>query len=410
MKKKILIIGNGAKEYALARKLSENYEIYVTPSGDAIKEFVTCLDIREDNVKELLEFVMENGIDLTIPCSVTSIKSDIVSKFTENKQQVFAPSANAAEITYNKVLAKKTLYKLRIPTPKFGIFEKQNQAMDYIKNQQIPFVMKTNDSNSAVIITSSGTAKNIAEMVYAEKDKRLIIEDYVYGTPFFFYTLTDGYKALPIGNSLAYKHSLDGDGGQLTSGMGACIPNCKLTIEHEYFIMDNVIYPVLEYLDKAGKPYLGILGVNGIITDDGEISVLGWQSFLQDCDAAGILEGIDDDLYDLFEACIIGSFSDEVNSINLNDKLSVSLVLNCTNKVNNSNIINGLDNLDEDTLISFYPSVKKNKYLEYEAENGPLMVLTGLGYTYSSASEKVYSDAEDIQYSGKFHRKDICRV
>ena len=85
MKKKILIIGNGAKEYALAKKLAEKHEIFITPASDTLKEFAQCLDIREDSVKELLEFVVENGIDLTIPISSAALKSDIVSLFNENK-------------------------------------------------------------------------------------------------------------------------------------------------------------------------------------------------------------------------------------------------------------------------------------------------------------------------------------
>ena len=410
MNKKILIIGNGAKEYALAKKLSENNEIYVTPSSDGLKEFATCLDIREDSTHELLEFVMENDIDMTIAVSGKAISSDIASLFTQHKQQIFAPAGKAYEIIANKAQAKKVLYKLRIPTPKFGIFEKQNLASDYIKNQKYPFVIKNNDNNSATIITSENTAKIILETAFSEKNKKIIIEDYVYGTPFSFYTITDGYKALPLGSSLTYKHSLEGNGGQLTSGMGACVPNYKLSVENEYFIMDNIIYPTLDYLEIAGNPYLGILGVNGILTEEGEVVILGWQSFTQDCDTDAILNGIDDDLYDLFESCIIGSFSDEVETINTSSKQSVSLVLSCKNKDNKENIITGLEALDEDTDITFCPTVTKNKYLEWEASNGADLILTCSASSLAKACEKVYNEASDIDFSGISYRKDICKI
>ena len=408
--KKILIIGNGAKAYALAKKLSENNEIYVTPSSDSFKEIAVCLDIREYNIHELLEFVVENDIDMTIAISDKAIASDIASLFSQHKQPIFAPTAKAAEIIGNKAQAKKVLYKLRIPTPRFGIFEKQNLAAEYIKNQKYPFVIKTNDNNSAAIITSENTAKIILDSAFNEKNKKVIIEDYVYGTPFSFYTITDGYKALPIGNSLTYKHSLEGNGGQLTSGMGACVPNYKLSIENEYFIMNNIIYPTLDYLEIAGNPYLGILGVNGIITEAGEVAVLGWQSFTQDCDTDAVLNGIDDDLYSLFESCIIGSFSDEVETLNINNKQSVSLVLNCRNKVNNENIIKGLDSLDDDTNITFCPTVTKNKYLEWEAAYGADIILTCSASSLSKACTKVYNEAADIDFSGISYRKDICKI
>ena len=410
MNKKILIIGNGAKEYALAKKLSENHEIYITPTSDALKEFATCLDIREDNIHELLEFVMENDIDMTIAVSEKAISSDIASLFNQHKQSIFAPTAKSNEIVTNKAAAKKVLYKLRIPTPKFGIFEKQNLAADYIKNQKYPFIIKTNDNNSATVITSENTAKIILDSVFMEKNKKVIIEDYVYGMPFSFYTITDGYKALPLGSSLTYKHSLEGNGGQLTKGMGSCVPNYKLSINNEYFIMDNIIYPTLNYLEMAGNPYLGILGVNGILTNDGDVIILGWHSFTQDCDTDAILNSINDDLYSLFESCIIGSFSDEIDSINVNDSQSVSLVINCKNKDNKENIIKGLDNIDENALVTFYPNVNKNKYLEWEASTGANIVLTCSASSLAKAVEKVYREVLDIDFSGISYRKDICKI
>lgn len=410
MKKKILIIGNGAKEYALAKNLSNKHEIFVAPFCETMKEFATCLDIRENNSKELLEFVLENGIDLTIPISLESLKSDIVELFNSNNQPIFAPTKSANKLICDKALAKKVLYKLRIQTPKFGIFEKQNMVLDYIKNLKNPFVLKTDDSNSATVFTSYSSAKTLVETNFIEKNKRIIIEDYIYGTPFSFYTITDGFKALPIGSSITYKHSLEGDGGQLTSGMGACSPNYKLTIEQENFLMDNVIYPTLDYYEIEGNPYLGILGVNGILTEDGRIFILGYHSFMQDCDATAILELLKEDLYTLFESCIIGSFSDDRETISLSNKYSTSLVITCRNQNNDENVINGLDKLDDDTIVTFYPTVKKNKYLEYEANYGSVLILTAIASTASRATKKVYDEAQNVDFLGIKYRKDICNL
>jgi len=410
MQKKILIIGNGAKEYALAKKLSEKHEIYITPSSDTLKEFAQTLDIRENNVTELLDFVMENGIDMTIPLSLTALNSNIVEVFNANNQKIFAPDINASKLIFDKALAKKVLYKLRIPTPKFGIFEKQNMVLDYIKNQKIPFVMKTDSPNSAAVFTSAFSAKTLVEMSLVEKNNRIIIEDYIYGTPFSFYTITDGYKALPIGSSILYKYALEGDGGQLTSGMGACSPNYKLTLEQEYYLMDNVIYPTLDYLEIEGHPYLGILGVNGVLTNEGKIFVLGWQSFMQDCDAPSVLEVLDEDLYELFDSCVVGSFSDETREIRAGERFASTLVLNCKNKINKENVINGLDSLDDDVKLVFYPNVKKNRYLEYEAETGAVLSLTASAATASASVKKMYEEAEEIKFESVSFRKDICRA
>ena len=186
MSKKILIIGNSAKEYALAKNLSKNNDVYVAPGSPTIKEFATCIDIRENSSTELLEFVMENDINLTIATSAKAIATDITKIFTNNNQPIFAPTAQAARLIFDKALLKKVLYKLRIPTPKFGIFEKQNMAADYIKNLKNPFVLKTNEPSSAIILNNQQTAKTILDSYFAKKNQKIIIEDYIWGSSFTF--------------------------------------------------------------------------------------------------------------------------------------------------------------------------------------------------------------------------------
>ena len=407
--KKILIVGNSAKEYALAKKMSETCEVYAAPGNDAMQEFATCVDIRENSPAELLEYVMENGIDLTIPVSQKSVECDIAKLFENNGQQIFAPTKNAGYIAFDKVSAKRLLYKLHIPTPKFGIFEKTSLILDYIKNTKPPFVIKTNESSSATVFTSFNSAKNIVESLLSSSQQKVIIEDYIWGIPFGFYVLTDGYKALPLGSSVLYKHSLEGDGGQLTGGMGSCVPNYKLSLDNEAFLINRVIYPTLEYLQKEGTPYIGIIGVNGILTEGGEIEILGYQTFLQDADCEGILELLDADLYTLFEACAMGTFSDDIDYIGQKNLSAVSLVLNCRNKDNNGNIISGLDDLDDDIKLSFFAGTKKNKYFEYEANNGQVAILTAFGGTVTAASEKIYNEVKLINFSGMHYRTDICK-
>ena len=112
MSKKILIIGNSAKEYALAKKLSNDNEVFVAPGSETIKDFATCIDIRENSTTELLEFVLENEIDLTIPCSQAAINSNLTEIFTQNNQAIFGPSKNAAKFITDKALMKKLLHAL----------------------------------------------------------------------------------------------------------------------------------------------------------------------------------------------------------------------------------------------------------------------------------------------------------
>ena len=406
-KKKILIIGNSAKEYALAKLLAKDYEIYIAPGSNTMKDFATCVDIRENAITELAEFALEHEIELTIAVSKTSIEAGIAEKFIQNDLRIFAPTSLAAKIITDKALAKKILYRLRVLTPKFGIFEKQNVAQDYIKNLKQPFVIKTNDDLSATIFTAPKTAKTTLDALFMQKNQKVIIEDYIWGTPFTFYTLTDGYKALPIGSSIIYKHALKGEGGQLTLGMGSCSPNYKLSFENENFILDNVIYPTLELLEQDFETYIGILGVNGIITESGDIQILGYEPFMQDCDCASILKILDEDLIPLFISCIIGTFSDDINNIAQNSLNSVSLILHSKCRDNSENIIQGLD--DSEDCYSFFPTVIKNKYLEYEAQYGPNLCITKTAGTVSGAKKEIYKELEGIFYKGIYYREDICK-
>lgn len=411
MKKKVLIIGNSAKEYALAKKLSETCEIFVAPGNDGITEFGTCVDIRENSAQEIIEFALENGIDLIIPISTTSLQSDIVRLSETNNIQIFAPDLECSQNLFDRFLSKKILYKLGIPTPKFGIFEKQSIATDYIKNIKGPFVIKNDSEASAVIFSSPQSSKVILDSMFSEKYSKVLVEEYIYGTPFTFYAITDGYNALPIGSSIIYRYSLEGEGGQLTSGMGACSPNYKLSLDNEAYLMNGVIYPTLDYIEKnKNRTYRGILGVNGILGEDGRIMVLGYQSFMQDSDCAGILAIIDTDIYQLFESCVIGSFSDEIDYIEQKNISATSLVLHCTHANNTENVIHNLNELDDETLVSFTNNVHKNKYLEYEANHGSVMVLTSLGCTPASSSERVYNEAKEIKFDGLKYRKDICKI
>ena len=143
MKKNLLIIGNSAKEFTLARLFTEDFNVFVAPGNDAISEFATVVDIRENNVAELVDFALENDIAFTICSSETAIKADIAKLFEMNNLKIFAPTAKSASFATNKSVGKKLMYKLKIPTPRFGIFDKKQLATDYVKNSRMQtFLLK----------------------------------------------------------------------------------------------------------------------------------------------------------------------------------------------------------------------------------------------------------------------------
>jgi phosphoribosylamine--glycine ligase len=410
MAKKILIIGSSAKVECLASRLSERFEVFVASGNSGVKKFATVVDIRENNVIELLNFALENDIFFTIVCSESAIESNIAEIFDENGLLIFAPTKSAADFAINRATAKKLFYKLRLPTPRFGIYEKRNLAIDYLKKCEMPLLVKTekrNKKNYDLVCQNYNIAKCCVEDCFANSEPRVIMEEFVYGTNFTFYVLTDGFKALPLGSVRDYRFSLDGDGGVLTEGMGACSPFTKFSFEHEDYIMNEVVYPVLNYLSEGDKPYLGILGFEGVLTPEGDIAIVEAVPFLKDHDAEAVLSLLDDDIFELMHSCTIGAFSDEYDILNIKDDFAASIVLS-SGQVKNE-VITGLDDV-QDNIVVNHLNTKQNEYTEYETLGDRVLVLSTTARTMSRAISNLYDEADEIKFRGKYFRKDICKV
>ena len=409
-KKNILIVGNSAKEHALVIKFlkDENIDkIYIAPGNQATGKLATNIDIREENIEELLKFAIDNNIDLTVASSEVAIKNDITEVFQANGQLIFAPTFRSAQFAINKPYCKKLLYKLHIPTPRFGIFEKSQLAIDYLNNCNFPTIIRseqTINGHDRMACSTLKIAKTFIEDLFARNENKVTIEDYQYGHNFTLYVITDGYQALPINAVANYKFTQDNDGGFLTDGVGAFSPDYKISQEIIQHIMDNVIRNILNFLDKQGNTYMGILGVECVLKPDGKYTVLEFLPFLQDHDCACVLNSLEENLYKMFEACAIGSFSDEYEAINTSDYASVACVIS---SLKENTIINGLE-LTQDSQINHFDT-KLNPYLEYETPKGKTLTLTASAKTLQRAKIKLYSDIEQINFNGMQYRKDICK-
>jgi len=408
-KKKVLIIGKSAAEHALCLKLSEcdNVgEVYVVPGNDAIKEIAQTADIREDDVQGILKFALEQEIDLTVASSEIAIKNDIAEVFQANGQLIFAPTAKSAKFATNKAFGKKFLYKLHIPTPRFGIFDKPQFALEHLKNTNLPVLVRTEEIINGVDRQACATqtiAKTFVEDLFARDEKKVVIEEYAYGHEFTLYIITDGYQALPLNPVANYKFMSEGNGGLLTNGVGAFAPDYNIPADMIDDIMNNVVYNILNSLEHQGINYLGILGVDCVLTADGKYSVTEFKPFLQDHDCACVLELVDENLYTLFEACAVGSFADDYEIIQTSDNTTVSCVISAANA---GKIISGLDKI-EDCQINHF-NTNKNTYLEYETPKGKALTLTACAKTLNRARKKLYDEIEQIEFEGKKFRKDIC--
>lgn len=407
-KQNILIVGKGGASSALAKKLSkaDNVDkIYIAPGDGLGGEVYTSVDLREDDLTGLLKFVLENEVKLTVPVSELALKSDIVSFFLSNGQNIFGPTKSACSIALNKTIGKKFLYKIHAQTSKFGIFDKLQMAEDYLKTSNFPVTIKCSEANSLgdrLVCPTIVTAREFLDGLFSKGETGVLVEDYAFGHNFTIYFVTDGYSALSLSTVANYKFTKDGDGGILTNGMGCFVPDYKIS-QVVVSRVENIVRNTLISLDKKGAPYIGIIGVDCTLTGEDKFYVNEFKSFLQDFDASAVLNTVDDDLVKIFNACIDGLFADEYENILSNGMASASAVV--LSKFAGKQI-KGLEFVDNIEDVDFI-DVNKNQDGEYFTSGQKAFVVTCKASILARAKNNLYEDLAGISFEGLTYRKDI---
>lgn len=408
-KKNILIVGKGAVVSSLAQKLVSQgvCKVFVAPGNGIESENYTNVDLREDDLTGLLKFALENEISLTVPVSELALKSDIVSFFMSNGQSIFGPVKEACNIALNKAAGKKFLYKIHAQTSKFGVFDKQQMAEDWLRTANFPVTIKCFESNNIgdrLVCPTVSLAGQFLENLFSRGESGVLLEEYVFGHNFTVYFVTDGYSSLPFAVVGNYKFLEDGDGGILTNGSGCYVPDYRVS-ELVVQRVQNVVRNALVSLDKKGEPYVGILGVECVMTGEDKFYINEFKPFLQDFDAASVLNLLDENLIKLFTACIEGLFSDEYEQIKINDLSSVAAVVSSRS---GGKYISGFELVDDIKNFGFI-NVKKGLDGKYITGQNEVFVLTRTASTLTRALNYLYEDLAQISFDGMKYRHDICK-
>ena len=320
----ILIVGSDANAYSIAKTMSKNENvdlIFVAPGNEQIARIAECTDISENEVDELLDFSIANEISLTIITSIVAIENNIGEIFTDARRLIFAPSADSALIALHKSSAKKMMYRLKIPTMKFGIFEKENQAVEYASTFRKALVIK-NDTHilgeRPTFAATFSKAKSAIEHSFMFPENKVIIEDYIDAKEVSMYFITDGYTALPIGSCAS-------DENNFTYPECVYSPDYYISDELEMKILKEAIYPVIDDIAERYTPYCGIIGVD-LFVDGEKYNVIEYNPFFKQMHLQSILPLIDEDLYDLFLSSASGSLSDDYKFINFFNKTAISKI------------------------------------------------------------------------------------
>ncbi len=420
---KILVIGSGGREHALAWKISKSNrvnKIYVAPGNAGMKNPLENVDIKADDIKSLLKFAKDKKIDLTVVGPEVPLTLGIVDEFEKAGLKAFGPRRNAAEIEGSKVFSRELLDKLKIAQPAFKVFTGPDSANEFIsdKDTKFPLVIKADGlaaGKGVIIAMDRNEAIAAVNRIMIDRDfgdagDRMIIEEFMEGKEVSFFVLTDGKTVIPLPTAQDYKRVGDGNKGPNTGGMGCYSPSAFLTTSQANLIMEEIIEPTLEGMESEGRRYKGFLYCGLMMTEEGP-KVLEFNCRMGDPEAQVIIPRMESDIVNYFEA-VVEEKLDSMDPIDVSEKSAVTVIMASKGypaKADTGYEIKGVENAEalNDTVIFFAGVGEKDGQLVNSG--GRVLAATASGETIDEARERAYEAVSKISFSGAHYRKDIAK-
>jgi phosphoribosylamine--glycine ligase len=421
----IMIIGSGGREHALAWKVAQSplaEKIYVVPGnpGTAREAKVenVALDIADFNA--LSQFAQNNNVGVTIVGPEGPLVDGIVDHFASKGLRCFGPTKGAAQLEGSKAFTKDFLARHNIPTAAYGNFTDVNAALDYLRKQSLPIVIKADGlaAGKGVIIaqTMIEAEATIRDMLagnsFGKAGHKVVIEEFMTGEEASFIVLVDGTTALPFATSQDHKARDDGDKGPNTGGMGAYSPAPVVTPEVHARAMNEVIMPTVRGMAAEGNTYIGFLYAGLMIAADGTPKVVEFNCRFGDPEAQPVMMRLQSDLVALCESALAGKLA--TMSIDFDTRPAVGVVLAAggyPDAYPKGKVISGLDT-PLDTAAP--PAAAKIFYAgtamdgaNVVTNGGRVLCATAMGATVSDAQTNAYKLAANISWDGMYYRKDI---
>src|SRR5258705_5662561 len=416
---KILVIGGGGREHALAWKLGRSPDaerIFFAPGNAGTAEIAENGSISAGDLKALVRFARENRIDLTVVGPDDPLASRIVDLFAAEKLRAFGPTKSAARIEASKIFAKELMRTQKIPTAEARTFANSREALHYCERLRFPIVIKADGlalGKGVVIAADAVTARStIDDMMnqdrFGDAGRRIIIEEFLHGTECSLHALVDGKNYLLLESSRDHKRALDGDQGPNTGGMGAFSPannwNTKLQLRFDTEIMK----PLLCGLIEEGATFRGLLYPGLIITSDGP-RVLEFNCRFGDPETQALLPRMKSDLLPLLEATIDGTI--ERCAIEWDTRAAVTVVLasgEYPGKYESGKSISGLDQAAKLEDVQVFHAGTKRDGDEIRTAGGRVLAVTALGSTLEAARARAYDAVARIDFENYHYRRDIA--
>lgn len=411
---KVLIIGSGGREHAIACKIAENKnvnKIYCAIGNGGTQDIGENIDLK--TVDEILNFAKKNKIDLTIVGSEELLVGGIVDKFKDNNLNIIGPNKHGAILEGSKVFAKDFMKKYGIKTAKYETFDDRESAKKYLDSCEFPLVIKASGlaaGKGVIIATDYDMALKTIDDIMLNKEfgdagSQIVIEEFLDGVEASILSITDCETILPFISAKDHKKIGENETGLNTGGMGAIAPNPYVTQEVYDEFYKNILLPTLDGIKKENMDFAGFIFFGLMITKKG-VYLLEYNMRLGDPETQAILPLMENDLIEVIESAI----NKELKNLNLKwkDKSACCVVLasgGYPQKYNKGYEITGLN----DVNTQVYMAGVNKKDDKYYTNGGRVLNVVALGDTLQNAIDNAYSGLEKIDFKDKYCRKDIGR-
>jgi phosphoribosylamine--glycine ligase len=417
---KVLIIGSGGREHALAWKCAQSPrvdEVLVAPgnAGTAREDKARNVAVSSDDTEALAALARQENVALTIVGPEAPLVAGLVDRFQELGLPCFGPTAAAAQLEGSKAFTKDFMARHGIPSAAYQNFTELEPALEYIRQQGAPIVIKADGlaAGKGVIVahTLEDAEQAATDMLeggsFGEAGSRIVVEEFLDGEEASFIVVTDGTTVLPMATSQDHKARDEGDTGPNTGGMGAYSPAPVVTPDVEARIMNEVIRPTLEGMKADGHPYLGFLYAGLMIMADGSPKVIEFNCRMGDPETQPIMARLKSDLVDICQSTLDGELAARDAAWDTRAALGVVLAAGgYPGSYAKGKIISGLDGVDSDTQKVFHAGTTTDGD-HVVTSGGRVLCVVGLGDTVAQAAQDAYAAVDKIDWDAMYFRRDI---
>ena len=420
---KVFIVGSGGREHAIAWKVAQSKKvdkIYCAPGNAGISEVAECVPIGAMEFDKLVAFAKEKEIDLTVIGMDDPLVGGIVDVFEKEGLRVFGPRKNAAILEGSKAFSKDLMKKYNIPTAAYETFTDPEKALEYLETAKMPIVLKADGlalGKGVLICQTLEEAKEGVKTLMMDKKfgsagDEIVIEEFMTGREVSVLSFVDGNIVKIMSSAQDHKRAKDGDQGLNTGGMGNFSPSPFYTKEVDEFCKKYIYQPTVDAMKAEGRPFKGVIFFGLMLTPDGP-KVLEYNARFGDPEAQVVLPRLENDIVDVFEACIDGTL-DQVDLKFDNDRATVCVILASDGypvEYKKGFPIEGLEKFKgKDDYYVFHSGTKFNENGQIVTNGGRVLGVTATGKDLKEARKKAYVATEWISFENKYMRHDIGKA